>query len=623
MLYETLAILALGLQQSPPEAPPQGPGDLETVLAHQQRRIAVMERVAPSVCSVMKMDSPGGGSGVIFDPAGFVLTNYHVVGEPSASAGDGPKPEGDGDGDGSDNPLEDLLPDLDDLPIPDDLKKKIKPGSESAGGKVYAPMKIGLPDGNLYTGKVLGIDPGSDLAVIWLGPREDGEPWPYTPLGDSDDLLVGEPVFAMGNPFLLATDFSPTVTWGIVSGTHRYQGGQGNRMLVYPDCIQVDAPINPGNSGGPLFSEKGEVVGINGRIQLRDRGRVNTGVGFAIAANQIRNFLGDMMAGRHTEHGTLDLNAYFMNSRGEHKRGVFVQAVFADSRARALGVDLGDELVRFNGEEIRSANQLATMVGVLPEGAWVTLDYRPLRNGEFESLQSIVLRLNRLDTGSSARESWIATDEIRGAARAALTRHLGEEADPGHAVVTTARKDGRTLVRTRLGVRLRIDVDDAKSLVRTAPGEGFKIVQGRALDLTPEEQALLDREMACNAALFAGAGRRELLATTLLYGGEFIHGRPAFAYEVPGEQTLRFYLYEDGKIAGWHFRDTLDLEELEYRVPHPDVVARAEALATEDDTIAIPGLRVLRENGDMELGGSIAIDRTTVPSADLFERPDA
>ena len=65
-------------------------------------------------------------------------------------------------------------------------------------------------------------------------------------------------------------------------------------MLVYPDCIQVDAPVNPGNSGGPLFNERGEVVGINGRITVRDRGRVNTGVGFAIASNQIRNFLADM-----------------------------------------------------------------------------------------------------------------------------------------------------------------------------------------------------------------------------------------------------------------------------------------------------------------------------------------
>ena len=101
----------------------------------------------------------------------------------------------------------------------------------------------------------------SDLAVLRLLPKRDGQTWPFCGLGDSDALLVGETVFAMGNPFLLATDFQPTTTLGIVSGTHRYQPGGGNRMLVYPDCIQVDAPVNPGNSGGPLLDEQGEAFG--------------------------------------------------------------------------------------------------------------------------------------------------------------------------------------------------------------------------------------------------------------------------------------------------------------------------------------------------------------------------
>src|SRR5690606_8338638 len=109
-------------------------------------------------------------------------------------------------------------------------------------------MVIGLPDGELYVADVLGVDPGSDLAVLLLRPKREGQTFPYARLGDSDRLLVGEQVFAMGNPFLLATDFQPTTTFGIVSGTHRYQPGGGNRMLVYPDCIQVDAPVNPGNS---------------------------------------------------------------------------------------------------------------------------------------------------------------------------------------------------------------------------------------------------------------------------------------------------------------------------------------------------------------------------------------
>ena len=86
----------------------------------------------------------------------------------------------------------------------------------------------------------------------------------YAALGDSNTLRVGQPVAAMGNPFVLAEDNQPTITLGIISGLHRYQEGQGN-LLEYADCIQVSTSINPGNSGGPLFDLEGCVIGINGR----------------------------------------------------------------------------------------------------------------------------------------------------------------------------------------------------------------------------------------------------------------------------------------------------------------------------------------------------------------------
>ena len=73
----------------------------------------------------------------------------------------------------------------------------------------------------------------------------------------------------MGNPFLLATDFQPTVTYGIVSGVHRYQFPAGT-LLEYTDCLQTDASINPGNSGGPLFDAQGRLIGINGRARSRN-----------------------------------------------------------------------------------------------------------------------------------------------------------------------------------------------------------------------------------------------------------------------------------------------------------------------------------------------------------------
>ena len=91
------------------------------------------------------------------------------------------------------------------------------------------------------------------MALIKLLGRDD---FPHAELGDSDQLHAGDWVFAMGNPFLLATDFQPTVTYGIVSATHRYQSPAGT-LLEYTDCIQTDASINPGNSGGPLFDMRG------------------------------------------------------------------------------------------------------------------------------------------------------------------------------------------------------------------------------------------------------------------------------------------------------------------------------------------------------------------------------
>src|SRR2546421_468383 len=152
-------------------------------------------------------------------------------------------------------------------------------------------MHCGLPDGVLYDAVLVGLDKVGDVALIKLLPKKAGQDFPVAPLGDSDLVKEGDWSLAMGNPFLLATDFTPTVTFGLVSGVHRYQYPAGT-LLEYTDCIQTDTSINPGNSGGPLFNMDGELIGINGRISLEKRGRVNVGVGYAISINQIKNLLG-------------------------------------------------------------------------------------------------------------------------------------------------------------------------------------------------------------------------------------------------------------------------------------------------------------------------------------------
>lgn len=584
---------------------------IDAVAASEARRVAVIDRCAKAVCSVMSMDSPGGGSGVIFDPAGFVLTNYHVVGKPDK---DYKLPE-------PPDPPEDVLEkwradhkDADneaEVRFIVDWKENWRAEHLPTGASHYKNKKVGLPDGQLYEGVVLGIDPGSDLAVIRLLPKEEGQTWPFCELGNSDALLVGETVFAMGNPFLLATDFTPTVTFGIVSGTHRYQEGQGQRMLVYPDCIQVDAPVNPGNSGGPLFNEAGEVIGINGRISIGDRGRVNVGVGFAIASNQIKNFLGDLVAGRHTEHGTLDMSAWFMTSRDgkEHKRGVFVQQMFKDSVVTKAGVHLGDEITRFNGTEVRSANQLATMVGVLPAGTWVTLRHRPqLEDGGFGNEREVTVKLTALDTGSSrdgtgddARlgsriDRRIAKNQIVG-------RWLmsGQFAPNEKGAVQWIRRgpDETKVTAIADGDRLRLEIG-RKILVRLGDDEGFAKANGETRDLTLDEKERLRREHVCNPLLWRKSETAARLKDALLVGGVHIHGKAGYRFRFPGAGDCEAWFLLDGTPAGFAFRDPIRRSKMQWHV-------RGNKLRVVVD-------------GDLERGWSAGKRATGEPDESWFRR---
>jgi S1-C subfamily serine protease len=307
-LPEILAILAATLplsaacgQTRPPVA------GLAVIRAEESARIQTIRKVSPAVAALFPPGtSAGGGSGVIIDPDGYGLTNFHVV----------------------------------------------APMLRDRAGEA------GLPDGRRRPLEVLGIDPGGDLAMFRL---PGDAPAPSVPLGDSDRLQVGDACLAMGNPFVLADDFTPTVTFGIISGLHRYQGGEG-RALVYTDCIQVDTSINPGNSGGPLFDMAGRLIGINGRISAEERGRVNVGVGFAITIHQARRFIPALRAGLTVRHAAAGFTVADAASR------VLVQHVPEESAAHRAGIRPGDELVRFGGRDIRSANEFLSILGTFPAG---------------------------------------------------------------------------------------------------------------------------------------------------------------------------------------------------------------------------------------------------------------
>ena len=283
------------------------------VLEAQQQRVETIQRATKTAVCIFAKEGTGGGSGVVVSADGYALTNFHVV-QPAGSY-----------------------------------------------------MKCSMADGKLYDAVVVGIDPVGDVGLIKLLGRED---FPVAPLADSDRVQPGDWCFAVGNPFLLATDFQPTVTLGIVSGVHRYQYPSGT-LIEYADCIQTDASINPGNSGGPLFNDKGEVIGINGRISFEKRVRVNVGVGWAISINQIKHFLGCLKSGRIVDHATLGATV-----AAAEDGSVLVDNILETSDAWRRGLRYDDEIVSFGGRSIGSQNDFKNALGIFPKGWRVPLVYR-------------------------------------------------------------------------------------------------------------------------------------------------------------------------------------------------------------------------------------------------------
>jgi S1-C subfamily serine protease len=308
----------------------------DAVRQAEQQRIDAVAKAVKSAVAIFSADGNGGGSGVVISPDGYALTNFHVV-----------QPVGE-----------------------------------------Y--MQCGMADGRLYDAILVSIDPTGDVALIKLFGRDD---FPVAEMANSDDVRAGDWCFAVGNPFLLATNFEPTVTYGIVSGVHRYQEPAGT-ILEYTDCIQTDAAINPGNSGGPLFNATGQLIGINGRGSFEKRGRVNVGLGYAISINQIKHFMGYLHSGRIVDHATLGATV-----DDDEEGRVVVSNILESSDAYRRGLRYSDEVVAFGGRTIDSPNAFKNVLGIYPKGWRVPLSF--LRDG---TRQDIHVRL----AGVHAREELLA-----------------------------------------------------------------------------------------------------------------------------------------------------------------------------------------------------------------------
>ena len=288
------------------------------VATDEQNNIEVYKAVSPGVVFITSTtfsndffdpgERSGTGSGFVIDAQGHILTNHHVI--------DGAQ------------------------------KLMVSFG----GDKVYSATRV-------------GEDPDTDLAVVKVDAPRDV--LTVVPFGDSDNLVVGQKVLAIGNPF----GFARTLTTGVISGLQRPIRAQNKRQIE--GAIQTDASINPGNSGGPLLDSSGRMIGINSQI-LSPRGAGSVGVGFAVPANIAKRIVPQLIkngAVIRPKLGIVPFNVGNLQMRLPVAEGVGIYQVYPNSSASAAGlrglgqspegeVELGDIITGIDGERISNGDDL-------------------------------------------------------------------------------------------------------------------------------------------------------------------------------------------------------------------------------------------------------------------------
>lgn len=278
-----------------------------------------------------QMPSQGSGSGVMISNDGYIMTNNHVVANASEHG-----------------------------------------------------IRVVLTDKREFEARLIGTDPNTDIAVIKI----DGADLPVATIGNSDNVQVGQWVLAVGNPLGL----NNTVTSGIVSALGRNVQVSGDAYSIN-NFIQTDAAINPGNSGGALVDISGSVIGINAAIKS------NTGYfqgyGFAIPINLARNVADELIRSGKITRGYIGVqikDVDMKEAKGlglEKARGVLVQGVVKGGAGDEAGVQIGDVILKVDGQEVNASNQLQTVIGQKRPGDAVSLEI--FRDGNMVT-KSVVLK---------------------------------------------------------------------------------------------------------------------------------------------------------------------------------------------------------------------------------------
>jgi serine protease Do len=298
---------------------------------------------------------------------------------------------------------------------------------------------VTLKDGRQFTARLVGRDTKTDVALVKINASGN---LPVAPLGDSDQVQVGQWVMAIGNPF----GFDHSVTAGIVSAKGRFIPGN------YDDFIQTDASINPGNSGGPLISLNGAVVGVNSAIYTRSG--LNIGIGFAIPVNLVKEELPQLSARGKVIRGWLGI--YIEQVSGQAARqakmaephGAMITEVLASGPAAVAGLRRGDIIIEFDHREVRDSQQLPLLVGAVPIGQ--TVQIKILRRGLTSEVPITVVRS---DEEKVARAS--LQQEAFGLKLEDLTPGLAQELDLSdtRGLVVSAIRPGSAAESSGLRVR--------------------------------------------------------------------------------------------------------------------------------------------------------------------------
>jgi Do/DeqQ family serine protease len=282
-----------------------------------------------------KQYGSGAGSGVIVSSEGYIVTNNHVI----------------------DNASE---------------------------------IEVILNDNSKYTAKVVGADPATDIAVLKI----EGSGFQPIPLGNSDDLKIGEWVLAVGNPFNLTS----TVTAGIVSAKARninlLSERSGKEIVPIESFIQTDAAVNPGNSGGALVNTRGELVGINTAIASQTGSY--SGYSFAVPVNLVQKVMRDLIDYGIVQRGYLGVQISDISQEIKEKnklpnlKGVFVAKVIEDGSADKAGLKDGDVILKIGNKEVNSVASLQEEIGKRRPGDKVSITVR--RKDGDEEIKELILR---------------------------------------------------------------------------------------------------------------------------------------------------------------------------------------------------------------------------------------